>query len=145
MLGNFFSNTLNGPTHGPKNLWLKPSGNQFFWCSTTLHLLLQNSPSVGTCPQNLCTICAPFQRWPWPSSTSTLFIKLCDHRHFLTCISWGLSMCGPCRRHNWWLARHHLKGGGTSCRMLQIVVAKFGQLQMVHSREHEMWFLGFLS
>jgi len=30
MSGNFFSNTLNGPAYGPKNLWLKPSGNQKF-------------------------------------------------------------------------------------------------------------------
>ncbi len=30
MSGNFFSNTLNGPAYGPKNLWLKPSGNRKF-------------------------------------------------------------------------------------------------------------------
>jgi hypothetical protein len=31
VLGNFFSNTLNGPANGPKNLWLKPFGNQKFF------------------------------------------------------------------------------------------------------------------
>ncbi len=30
VLGNFFLNTLNGLTYGPKNSWFKPSSNQFF-------------------------------------------------------------------------------------------------------------------
>ncbi len=29
-MGNFFSNTLSGPTYGPKNLWLKLFGNHKF-------------------------------------------------------------------------------------------------------------------
>jgi hypothetical protein len=30
VLGNFFSNTLNGPTYGPKNSWFKPFSKQIF-------------------------------------------------------------------------------------------------------------------
>jgi hypothetical protein len=40
-------------------------------------------------------------------------------------------MCNLSCRHNWWLACHHLKGYATCCRMLRIIVAKFGQLQIV--------------
>jgi hypothetical protein len=37
---------------------------------------------------------------------------LCDHCHFLICITWGLPICGPNCKHSWWFARYHLKGDG---------------------------------
>jgi hypothetical protein len=104
-----------------------------FWCLTTLHLLPQNSLPFRTCPQNPYTIYAPFQNWPWPSPTSTTSL----HQ-----VVWPLAL--PPLHHlgvahvlpKLWAQLvtfcHHLKWGGFCCQMLQIVVAKLNQLQMVH-------------
>ncbi len=63
----FWMDSHMGPrTYGLKLLAIKNS-----WCLITLHPLLQTSPLVGTCLQNLCTTCAPFPSWPSPTPTST--------------------------------------------------------------------------
>jgi hypothetical protein len=71
MSGNFFSNTLNGPTYGPSTYGSNLLATNFFIYSTTFHLLFQNSPLIGTFPQNPYTVDAPFQDWPYPTPINT--------------------------------------------------------------------------
>jgi hypothetical protein len=70
---------------GPRTYGLNLLATKFFWCSTTLHFLLQNSLFVKTCQQNLCTIYVAFQDW---------LLAISHKRRFssLSCVTIGISL-----------------------------------------------------
>ncbi len=118
MLGIFFSNTLNGPTYGPKNSWFKPSGKQIFLMFNHTSFPCSKFTSCRNLFKNPSTIFVPFRDWPWPFPTSATFLYqitwplALPHLHHL-----GVAIHGPNHRHDWWLAHHHLKRCGPCCRM----------------------------
>jgi hypothetical protein len=79
VLEKFFSNTLNGLAYGPKNLWLKPSGNRIFLKDVHPHFIsfLKIHRPLGLVLKSLYRLCA-FSRLVVPISLKRrLFSSSC--------------------------------------------------------------------